>query len=44
VQVLVPVITGGVKRPVHAIPSAARRLLKEKPHVTALVDGRRCSA
>jgi hypothetical protein len=44
VQVLVPVIAGGVKRIVYALPRGALGFLKQNAHVPALVGGLRFSA
>jgi hypothetical protein len=44
VEVLVPVIAGGVKRVVDAIPRDACGLLEKKADMAALVSGRRFSA
>jgi hypothetical protein len=43
-EVLVPVITGGVKRIVHALPRGALGFLNKDAHVPALVGQRRSSA
>ena len=43
-EVLAPVIAGGVKRIVYALPRGARGLLKQDPYVPALVGGRWSSA
>jgi hypothetical protein len=42
-EVLVPVIAGGVQRIVHALPSGALRLLEKYAHVTPLVGHKRFS-
>jgi hypothetical protein len=42
-QVLVPVIAGGVKRIVYALPRGALGFLKQNAHVPALVGGLRFS-
>jgi len=42
--VLVPVIAGGVKRIVYALPRGVLGFLKKDPHVPALVGDRRSSA
>jgi hypothetical protein len=44
VEVLVPVVAGGVERVMDVIPRGARGLLEQKAHVPALVGGRRCLA
>jgi hypothetical protein len=44
VEVLVPVVTGGVKRIVYALPRGALGFLKKDAHVAALVGDRRSSA
>jgi hypothetical protein len=44
VEVLGPVIAGGVKRIVHALPRGALRFLKQNAHVPALVGDLRSSA
>jgi hypothetical protein len=44
VQVLVPVIAGGVKRIVYALPRGVLGFLKDDAHVPALVGDRRSSA
>ena len=41
---LVPVIAGGVKRIVYALPRGAPGFLKKDPHVPTLVGDRRPSA
>jgi hypothetical protein len=44
VEVLVPVIAGGVKRIVHALPRGALGFLEKDAHVPTLVGDRRSSA
>jgi hypothetical protein len=44
VEVLVPVIAGGVKRIVHALPRGGLGFLEKHAHVPALVGDRRSSA
>jgi hypothetical protein len=44
VEVLVPVIAGGVERIVYALPRGALGFLKKHAHVPALVGDRRSSA
>jgi hypothetical protein len=42
-EVLVPVIAGGVKRIVHTLPGRALRVLEKDAHVAPLVGGERFS-
>jgi hypothetical protein len=44
VEVLVPVVAGGVKRIVYALPRGALGFLKKNAHVPSLVGDLRCSA